>query len=685
MLFFGTEVAAGKARAIVVATGPRTELGRIATLIGAAGPESTPLEKRLERLGAALLVVSLAVVGVVFALGLLRGEPIVPMFLTAVSLAVAAIPEGLPAMVTITLALGVTRMARRNALVRRLASVETLGSTTVICTDKTGTLTRGQMAVRALHAAGQPWVPVEAGSPAVRAMLETSVLCNDARVVDEDGTRRIIGDPTEAALLEAALASGVDPGELDARQPVVLEFPFDAERKRMTVLRRSGNGGGFVAHVKGAVDVILPRCTAMAGADGSAVSLDSVAILAANDAFAREALRVLAIARRPMAEVPPNPSDGDIERDLTMLGLVAMEDPLRPEAKPAVEACRSAGIRVVMITGDHRATASSIAAQLGLLGADGVMSGVDLDRVTDAELAAAVSHTAVYARVTAEHKLRIIRAWKSQGAIVAMTGDGVNDAPALKQADVGIAMGITGTDVAKDASDIVVTDDNFASIVAAVEEGRSIYANIQRGLQYLLSCNLSEILLMLLASMLALPLPLLPVQILWTNLVTDGLPALALAVEPGDPDAMRRPPRAANARFLDRHRLVTIARHGFFMAAAPLLAYAWVLQQGAPIARARGLAFSILVFSQLAHAFNSRHERTSIFTLGPLSNRALVLACVSAALMQLAILTFPPLRPIFNVAPLGPVEWGLALGLGALPIAGMELEKWIARRRADRA
>ncbi|HSC27430.1 MAG TPA: cation-translocating P-type ATPase [Vicinamibacterales bacterium] len=682
MLFLGTEVASGKARALVVATGSRTELGRIAALIGTAEREPTPLERRLAQLSAVLIGLSVAIVGLVFVLGLMRGEPPFVMFLTAVSLAVAAVPEGLPAMVTVALALGVTRMARRNALVRRLAAVETLGSTTVICTDKTGTLTRGEMRVRTFDAGGRLVDASSAGRlPAVRALLETAVLCSDARLVRAGDGWRATGDPTEAALLLAAADVGIHKADLEHDHPLIFEIPFDPARKRMTVVRRSG--AAAVAHVKGAMDVIAPRSIAALAGDGSEFRFDPDAAARDNDAFARESLRVLAFARRNLASTASRDPD-DVERDLTWLGLAALEDPLRAEAIEAVRVCRRAGIRVVMITGDHRATAAAVADRLGLLETGGALTGSHLDGMPDAELLPAVQETSVFARVTAEHKLRIVRAWQALGAVVAMTGDGVNDAPALKQADVGVAMGVTGTDVAKDASDMVVTDDNFASIVAAVEEGRRIYANIQRGLQYLLSCNLSEILLMLLAAVFALPLPLLPVQILWTNLVTDGLPALALAVERGDPDAMRVPPRTAGARFVDLRRFVAISRHGLFMAAAPLAAYAWELGNGAGLPEARGVAFSILVLSQLAHALNSRHERESLLTLGPFGNRLLVAACGAAAAIQVAIMAVPPVQSIFGVAPLSFGQWGLAIGLGLLPIAGMELEKFIARRRDRR-
>ncbi|MBI4401824.1 MAG: cation-translocating P-type ATPase [Nitrospirae bacterium] len=722
MLFLGTDVVAGKGRALVVATGTKTELGRIATLMQEAGIEATPLQRRLEQLGHVLLYLSLGIVTVVFLLGLLRGEALVEMFLTAVSLAVAAIPEGLPAIVTVTLALGVTRMVKRHALIRRLPAVETLGSTTVICTDKTGTLTKNEMTVTHLYLDGHtfgvtgegyapvgeirelrpdPSSPLTLPSPlrgegwgegrgegegterGVRDLLMTAVLCNGATLRQEGDLWRIIGDPTEGALLVVAAKRRLLKESLDAQQPVLAELPFDPERKMMTMVRRTA--GGPVAYVKGAPDVLLQRCTAYLRLDGHVEPLIESTrrqILAANGAFAKEALRVLGIARRPLEKEPVDYRASDLERELVFLGSVAMKDPLRPEARVAVKACREAGIRTVMITGDHKDTAMAIARELGLMdgGAQG-LSGVELDRMTDAALTEQVDRIAVYARVSAEHKLRIVHAWKARGAVVAMTGDGVNDAPAVKEADIGVAMGLTGTDVTKEASDMVVTDDNFASIAAAVETGRGIYENIRKSVHYLLSCNISEVLVMFLAALLGLPLPLLPVQILWINLVTDGLPALALAMDPADPDIMRRPPRRPEARFLERDRLFLMFGQGLFMALITIVSFVYCLySMDNDLARARTVTFTVLVFAQLAHAFNCRSDRYSLFRLGLWTNRPLLWGAIGSALLQAAIILNPWTGEVFKVAPFNPEHWALVLGLGILPLLAMEGWKMVGRR-----
>ncbi|MEW6544633.1 MAG: HAD-IC family P-type ATPase [Nitrospirota bacterium] len=723
LLFLGTSVTAGKGRALVVATGTGTELGRIASLLQKAPVEPTPLQKRLGQLGHFLLFLSLGIVTVVFLLGLWRGEPLVGMFLTAVSLAVAAIPEGLPAIVTMTLALGVTRMARRHALIRRLPAVETLGSTTVICTDKTGTLTKNEMTVtrlflpgRLFEVTGEGYAPTgeirqwsmvngqwQAGhepspvthhpSPithsSLRELLSAFALCNGASLREEEGAWRIVGDPTEGALLVAAAKLGLWKEPLEADQPLLGEAPFDPERKLMTMVRQSR--GGPVAYVKGAPDVLLLRCTHHLTEEGRIEPLgDAVRkqILEANGTFAQEALRVLGAARRPLDRAPTEFRADELERELIFLGLAAMKDPLRPEALRAVQAAREAGIKTVMITGDHKETAIAIARELGLLdGRDRLpgepapaLSGTELDDLTDEALAEQVERIAVYARVSAEHKLRIVRAWKARGAIAAMTGDGVNDAPAVKEAHVGVAMGLTGTDVTKEASDMVVTDDNFASIEAAVEEGRTIYDNIRKSVHYLLSCNLSEVLVMLLAALLDLPLPLLPVQILWINLVTDGLPALALAVDPADPDLMRRPPRRPKARFLERERVALMFAQGSFMALVTIAAFAYCLYgMDQNLDRARTVTFTVLVMAQLFHSFNCRSDRHSLVSIGWRTNPHLLWAVGGSTLLQTAIISTAWSREVFKVAPFNPEHWLFAFGLGLLPLLAMEV--WKAGRR----
>ncbi|MDR4462943.1 MAG: cation-translocating P-type ATPase [Nitrospira sp.] len=704
MVFMGTVAVSGKARGVVTATGLRTELGHIATMIQKAAEAErteTPLQRRLEQFGYTLLWLALGVVSVVFLLGYLRGEPVVTMFLTSVSLAVAAVPEGLPAVVTITLALGVTRMVQRNALIRKLPAVETLGSATVICSDKTGTLTKNEMTVTKIFVGdqvcdvtGEGYEPVgeirevsdvkgEAMGPTsitagVRDLLTAAVLCNGATLKQEEGGWRILGDPTEGALLVAAAKAGLRMEELEPRHHFLGEIPFDPERKMMTIVRRSSDAP--VAYVKGAPDVLLARCTHRLGANGTLEPLSDstrAAILDANAQFAHRALRVLGLAYRRLSEEPDSYHPSELEQRLVFLGLAAMKDPLRSEAKVAVQACHDAGIKTVMITGDHKDTAVAIAEELGSRnGTVQALTGMELDRLSDEALRKQVDQFSVYARVSAEHKLRIVKAWKSGGAIVAMTGDGVNDAPAVKAADIGVAMGITGTDVTKEASDMVVTDDNFASIAAAVEEGRGIFDNIRKTVHFLLSCNVSEVLVMLFATLLGLPLPLLPIQILWMNLVTDGFPALALAVDPKAPDLMKRRPRRPDARLLDRARLVAIGLEGLMLSAVALGAFTYSLYGlHQDVEQARTVAFTVLVINQLVHAFNCRSDRWSLFQVGVGTNRPLLLAVGLSLGIQVAVLTIPPVASIFKVAALPIEDWVLMGATGILPFAVMEAVK----------
>ena len=730
MAFMGTMAVSGKARALVVSTGLRTELGHIAAMIQKASEEEraeTPLQRRLEQFGYTLLWLALAVVAVVFALGSLRGEPLVAMFLTSVSLAVAAVPEGLPAVVTITLAVGVTRMVKRHALIRKLPAVETLGSATVICTDKTGTLTKNEMTVtqlfagdRAFEVTGEGYEPVgeirensaelkvlgaepsaqlEPSSPnnsalstqhsvlppALRELLTAGVLCNGATLTHENGAWRVIGDPTEGALLVAAAKAGLTKEELERSAPFEGEIPFDAERKMMTVIRRTD--GGTMAYSKGAPDVLLRRCTHRLDDDGTVEPLDETrreAILKVNATCAHASLRVLAAASRPL-EPGEAPECETVERRLVFLGLFAMKDPLRPEAVEAIRLCREAGIKTVMITGDHKETAVAIARELALDKGQGTaLSGNELSGLTAEQLAGSVERVTVYARVSAEHKLRIVNAWKSRGAIVAMTGDGVNDAPAIKAADIGVEMGLAGTDVTKEASDMVVTDDNFASIAAAVEEGRGVFDNIRKAVHFLLSCNVSEVLVMLFAALLGLPLPLLPIHILWMNLVTDGFPALALAVDPKTPDLMKRPPRRPDAQLLDRSRLLSIGGEGLMLGLIALGAFSlslYGLHQD--LDQARTVAFTVMVVAQLVHALNSRSDRWSLVQLGIGTNPALLLAFFLSLVVQVAVLTVPFLQSIFKVAPVPMEDWVLMGAMGTLPLVVMEIVKGL-RRSQDR-
>jgi Ca2+-transporting ATPase len=705
MVFMGTVAVSGKARGLVTATGLRTELGHIAAMIQKAAEAErteTPLQRRLEQFGYTLLWLALGVVSVVFVLGYLRGEPVVTMFLTSVSLAVAAVPEGLPAVVTITLALGVTRMVRRNALIRKLPAVETLGSATVICSDKTGTLTKNEMTVTKLFVedtvfdvTGEGYEPVgdirEASgmkietnsSSGLHQLLTASVLCNGATLQQEEGSWRILGDPTEGALLVAAAKVGLRLEQLESTHPFLGEIPFDPERKMMTIVRRTADGP--VAYVKGAPDVLLGRCTHRLAAGGAIEPLSDTAraaVLDANGRFAHQALRVLGLGQRRLAREPDSYHSSALEQQLIFLGLVAMKDPLRPEAKVAVQACHDAGIRTVMITGDHKDTAVAIAEELGVLKEPGqALTGMELDRLEDEALATQANRFAVYARVSAEHKLRIVRAWKARGAIVAMTGDGVNDAPAVKAADIGVAMGLTGTDVTKEASDMVVTDDNFASIAAAVEEGRAVFDNIRKTVHFLLSCNVSEVLVMLFATLLGLPLPLLPIQILWMNLVTDGFPALALAVDPKAPDLMKRRPRRPEARLLDRGRLLAIGGEGLMLGIIALGAFSYSLYGlHQEVEQARTVAFTVMVVAQLVHAFNCRSERWSLFQLGVGTNRALVWAFLGSLAVQMAVLTLPAAAPVFKVAHVPIEDWALMGTLGTLPFFIVEGIKALRQR-----
>ena len=678
MAYTGTVVTYGRGDGLVVATGMGTELGRIAAMVQEVGDEETPLQRRLARLGKFLVWAVLALCGVVFAAGLLRGVPAHEMFLTAVSLAVAAIPEGLPAVVTIALALGVQRMVKRHALVRRLSSVETLGSTSVICTDKTGTLTENKMVARRAYVGGREVVRPDAPDD-LKELLEAAMLCtNDFISAATTGTCALDGqrsNPTEAALVNAALEAGVDVAALMSEYKFQAEVPFDSSRKRMTAV--FDHGGGRVAMVKGAPEIVLGLCAAKReGGAEEPLDADSRASLeAANADLAARGLRVLAVATRAV-DADQEVSD-KLEADLTFLGYVAIEDPPRPEVYDAVRTCRTAHITPIMVTGDHRATAAAIAREIGMLDEEHtVLAGRDIDELSDEGLIDELEDTRVLARVTPEHKLRIVRALRARGAVVAMTGDGVNDAPALKEADIGVAMGITGTDVTKEASDMILTDDNFATIVAAVEEGRSIYANIKKFIHFLLSCNASELLVMFAATLAGWPLPLLPIQILWVNLITDGAPALALGVDPPEVGLLLKRPRPKHAFLFDRHDLRLIPMQGLAIAAATLGSFVLVLHGfGEGLATARTFAFSVLTLSQLFHALNCRSQTRSFFALGPFSNPWLLYAVGFSLLLHLGIVYIPFLQPIFHTVPLSLRDWGLMLAISALPLVFMEIYK----------
>jgi Ca2+-transporting ATPase len=681
MAYAGTTVTHGRGAALVVATGSRTEFGAIARMLDTIEARRTPLQLSLDRVGVVLARVALAVVLVVVALGLLRGEPFLEMLVFGVAVAVAVVPEALPAVVTISLSLAAQRMVRRNALVRRLPAVETLGSVSVIGSDKTGTLTADQMTVRRIWVAGETvdvtgsgyrteggfsvaGTPVEPSGPLLE-LLRAAVLASDASVRDGE----VHGDPTEAALVVAAAKAGVDRDELVATQPRTAELAFTSERKRMTTLH------GRVAYSKGAPEVILASCSRALGPAGEE-RLDRDAAARVARQLASEALRVLAVARRDDARPE------DAERDMTLLGLVGMIDPPRPEAKEAIRTCGRAGIKPVMITGDHPLTARAVAAELGLLGSGRIATGAELDAMTDDELRRAVGSIEVYARVSPAHKLRVVEALQANGHTVAMTGDGVNDAPALKRADIGVAMGITGTDVTREAADMTLTDDNFASIVAAVEEGRGVFANVKKYLMYLLSANLGEIGLLTLASFLGKPLPLTAVQILYVNLATDGLPALALAVDPPERDLMRRPPRSRGAGIFTRPVVGLILLGGAWSTAVTVGLFAWTLGTGGGTAEARTTVFATLILIELFKAFAFRSDRRSTLE-GTFRNRWLDLAVGWEIALLALVVDVPFLEHAFGTTDLSPARWALVVGAALTIVPVLEVGKLLARRRAE--
>jgi len=705
----GTVVASGRGTALVVGTGMRTQLGSIAGLLESTPPETTPLQRRLGELGRVLIVVCLVIVAIISGLELVRGGSPTDVLLRSVSLAVAAVPEGLPAVVTLVLALGLQRMVARNALVRRLPSVETLGCVTVIGSDKTGTLTRNEMTVRAVAlpsreygvtGAGyaprgeflvEPTPPYQSTASSARAidpvsdpqlvrLLTIGARCNNAVLspaADGDDRWEVVGDPTEGALLVAAMKAGV--AVRDEGETVVYELPFDSDRKAMSVVVRTSDGS-MVVYAKGAPEAVLERCTHEdrgAGAEPLTRQRRD-AILAQNGELAARALRVLALAWRPVAALPgAAEAAAGVERDLVFTGLVGMIDPPREEARTAVATCTAAGIRPLMITGDHPATALAIARELGIAGPeDRVATGADLDRLSADELTAAAAAIAVYARVTAEHKLRIVQAWQRRGEVVAMTGDGVNDAPALRAADIGIAMGLTGTDVTKEAADMVLTDDNFASIVSAVEEGRGIYDNIQKFIHYLLSCNAGEVLVMFVAALVGWPAPLAAIQILWLNLITDGLSALALGLEPPEDGLMRRRPRATREPVITWSRGRTIMFHGAIMAAVMLGAF-WASYRGddARLPHARTVTFCVAAFAQLLFVFACRSDRRTAWQLGLATNPALLVAVAVSALLQVSVVMLPFARPVFEVGTELGADWILVLAAAILPLGIVEAAK----------
>jgi len=720
MLYMGTSAASGKARAIVTETGMRTELGKIAGMIAEIKRDSTPLQKKLEQFGKWIVYLCFVIVGLIFLLGLIRGGKVLDMFLTAVSLAVAAIPEGLPAVVTIALALGVQRMVARHAIIRKLPSVETLGCVTVICSDKTGTLTKNEMTVQAVYADGSLFRITGIGYephgeffidsrkvdaddyPTLKKTLLCGTLCNGAQLVRQNSDLpavhsgqavlpqfKIVGDPTEAAILTAAAKAGIWKEKAENNWQFVAEIPFDSERKKMTIIRRSDVK--LVAYAKGAPDILLNDCTKIETAVSARTltEKDVDDILNANNRLANDAMRVLGLAYRELSsdflasgEAGRDYTPDVIEKDLTFVGLVAMIDPPREEVKKTIEACKTAAIRTVMITGDHKNTAVAIAKDLGFFQPDSVaLTGEEIDKLTDEQLEIYVKKGTVYARVSPEHKLRIVRALKHQNEVAAMTGDGVNDAPSIKEADIGVAMGITGTDVTKEVSDMIITDDNFASIVAAVEEGRGIYDNIRKFIHYLLSCNAGEILVMFVASLIAWPMPLLPIQILWINLITDGLPALALGVDPIDPNIMKRPPRPSGQSVITTQTALLILTQGAFIALCSLAAFAFVLfVEDEGVERARTAAFVVLACSQLFHSLNCRSQTESLLRIGILTNAKLLVAAAMSFLLQMAVVYLPLFQLIFKTVPLQVADWFMVVVVSSLPLWAMEMVKAINKK-----
>lgn len=703
----------GRGSAIVTATGMKTEVGHIAALIMEDTTPDTPLQKRLEKTGKVLGVAALCICIIIFVLGALQGRPLFSMFMTSVSLAVAAIPEGLPAVVTIMLSLGVQRMAKKNAVIRKLPAVETLGSATYICSDKTGTLTQNKMTVTAINLPEETELSLKEAAEKKEGitLFTTAILCNNAVVEAENGKKKkkkssdleeenvfeVSGEPTESALLTSALYAGVNYGKIQATYPRVRELPFDSIRKRMTTVHRLPDGG-YISITKGAFDLLLPLCS-NSYSKGKKEPLTVTSrnkIKRQNDRLTSRALRVIAVSGKKLERSPEQMTAAQLEQNLTFLGLFGMIDPPRPEVKDAVTLCRSAGITPVMITGDHAVTASAIARELGILTSEKnppllplesgkvavaeltvpsyldtrVITGEELNRMTDADLSEQIYKYRVFARVSPEHKVRIVKALQKRGEVVAMTGDGVNDAPALKAADIGCVMGKTGTDVAKNASDMILMDDNFATIVAAVKEGRGIYDNIKKSIHFLLSSNIGEIITIFTAILFGLPSPLAAVQLLWVNLVTDSLPAIALGVEPPATDIMNRKPISPKKGMFADGLVFKIIFEGAMIGFLALIAY---------MLGGTTCCFAVLSLSQLCHAFNMRSEH-SLRTIGLWSNSKMLISFLICAFLQIAVISYKPLANIFQVQPLSPIQWIFTGILSFLPIPIVEIQKHLSRK-----
>jgi Ca2+-transporting ATPase len=675
LAFKGSLVGRGRGRGIVVATGMATEIGRIAELLRSEAGVRTPLQRRLERFGRNLALATLAICAVVFVAGLLQGQPALLMFLTAVSLAVAAIPEALPAVVTVSLALGARTLSRHEALIRRLPAVETLGSVTIICADKTGTLTQNRMSAELLICGGERRVELPGATDEGTAWQ----LLARAMALSNDVTRtagRLTGDPTEVALVEAAQRAGHRKEELETHWPRVAELPFESERSSMATLHeRDGRVGVFV---KGAPEAVLAHCDSVLGETGPG-ALDRERLLAEADDLASQGYRVLALAWRELAALPPDLTPESVERELALLGLVALIDPPRPEVPRSVEECLGAGITPVMITGDHPGTARAIAQRLGIVEHGGeVLTGGELSQLSDEALAQAAESVRVYARVSPEQKTRIVKALQASGELVAMTGDGVNDAPALKRAGIGIAMGRRGTDVAREAADMILLDDDFATIVRAVRIGRRIFDNIRKFIKDTMSSNSGEIWTLFLAPFLGLPIPLLPIHILWINLVTDGLPGLAFTAERAEPGIMQRPPRPPQESIFAHGMWQHILWVGLFVGGISIASQAWAIGRG--VEYWQTVVFSVLTLSQLFHSMAVRSERASLFQIGLTSNPAMLGAVLLTTGLQLAVIYVPALHPIFHTQALPLPDLLVVLGLSSLVLVAVEIEKWLVRR-----
>ncbi len=715
--YSGTTVAYGRGKGIAIGTGMQTEFGKIAAMLQEVEEEETPLEKNLDKVGkwlgyACLVVVAIVVILVLvrtlISTGTITGDVVLDMFIFGVSLAVAAVPEALPAVVVISLSIGVQKMVKRHALIRRLAAVETLGCTTVICSDKTGTLTQDEMTVRQVYTDGRlinvSGVGYEpkgefqlngksidvAKDTSIQSLMKINTLCNDSRLVSVNGVWDIRGDPTEGALVVAGAKAGLTQDEANAKFPRIDEIPFSSERKRMTTIHNTPEGK--VAYSKGAPEIILDSCShiLMDSTEKPLTEKDKAEVLGSATKMAGDALRVLGMAYRRLPETLACKEDS--ETGMVFVGLAGMIDPPREEVKGAIQLCERAGIKSVMITGDHKITAMAVAKELGILKKGAALTGAEFDKLTDEEYEKQVEDIEVYARVSPSHKLRVIEALSKRGHIVAMTGDGVNDAPALKKAHIGVAMGITGTDVSKEAAAMVLTDDNFASIVAAVEEGRGIFENIRKYLVYLLSCNVGEVLIMFIAGLLAMPLPLVAIHLLWINLTTDGLPALALSVDPADPDIMEQPPRDPKSSVFDKNVLISISITGIVMAATMIPMFIWKMTEfggswsgpNAPnnplLAEAQTMVLCTMVFFELLRSLASRSQIHSFFKVGIFTNRWLIYAILSSIILLMVVLYVPVLQGPFHVVPMAVEDWMFIVPVSLSGFVSAEIVKLIFRR-----